>query len=449
MIPIRTSKQPSQRIAIIGAGPGGLAAAYALRDCGAEVTVFEATDKVGGSTAGTMLWNRALDSASFFLHPGKYPEVEGLFREFGSLHAFKRESAVYTGKRRFPFPAMTGSLIQKLDPAGMVLATGSYVASQLPLFRNSSAAGTYSRKHGSFLRRQLLDTYWQKRWGVPSKQLGRGYREFPSGRSSSQQQPRISGADAILPEGGLVRFFQKLSEELQNSGVEIRFSRRIKAVGYPGDGSLALFSESSEGQFDEVICTTALPSLIEALPDVPSRVLTSARSIEFRAVRRVYLELGQIQQQREQLLLLNHPRIQAARLLDFTDLPGMEVESHRRIVCLEYWMDRREFQARAEDDHWINQASADLKLIPAYKDASMLNASVIGVASASPVYDHHFYDNVSRIRRYVDSIPSLHVAGRAGSLRVNMDVQTSIVKGLRKARQIRTGIEKTASLKTA
>ncbi len=40
------------KIAIIGAGYGGMAAAYDLRNAGHEVTIFESADYVGGLASG-------------------------------------------------------------------------------------------------------------------------------------------------------------------------------------------------------------------------------------------------------------------------------------------------------------------------------------------------------------------------------------------------------------
>ncbi len=70
----------TQRVAIIGAGPGGLAAAMLLSRAGAEVTVFERHDRVGGrsctiaapSEHGTFRFDMG---PTFFLYPRVLEEV--------------------------------------------------------------------------------------------------------------------------------------------------------------------------------------------------------------------------------------------------------------------------------------------------------------------------------------------------------------------------------------
>ena len=42
---------PDQTVAVIGAGPMGLACAYAIAKAGCRVTIFEADDRIGGMSA--------------------------------------------------------------------------------------------------------------------------------------------------------------------------------------------------------------------------------------------------------------------------------------------------------------------------------------------------------------------------------------------------------------
>ena len=51
----------TKKIAIIGAGPSGLTAAYQLAKEGIDVEVFEASDSVGGMAKSFMLWGQIVD----------------------------------------------------------------------------------------------------------------------------------------------------------------------------------------------------------------------------------------------------------------------------------------------------------------------------------------------------------------------------------------------------
>jgi protoporphyrinogen oxidase len=57
---LRSNKIPT-RIAVIGAGPAGLTAAYTLQKAGIEVTLFEASNQVGGMAKSFELWDQIVD----------------------------------------------------------------------------------------------------------------------------------------------------------------------------------------------------------------------------------------------------------------------------------------------------------------------------------------------------------------------------------------------------
>ncbi len=72
-----------QRVVVIGAGFAGLAAADALRAGGAEVTVLEARDRVGGRVWSVQFGEGAvIERGAEFILPG-YDSMNALAERFG------------------------------------------------------------------------------------------------------------------------------------------------------------------------------------------------------------------------------------------------------------------------------------------------------------------------------------------------------------------------------
>ena len=65
-----------KRILIVGAGPGGLAAAMLLAKAGAQVKVVERLDRVGGRTSSIRAKGFTFDvGPTFFLYPKILEEI--------------------------------------------------------------------------------------------------------------------------------------------------------------------------------------------------------------------------------------------------------------------------------------------------------------------------------------------------------------------------------------
>lgn len=71
-----------QRIAIVGSGIAGLGAAWLLEP-GADVTVFEATNRAGGHANTVMVGEQPVDTGFIVLNDRNYPHFEGLLAELG------------------------------------------------------------------------------------------------------------------------------------------------------------------------------------------------------------------------------------------------------------------------------------------------------------------------------------------------------------------------------
>jgi oxygen-dependent protoporphyrinogen oxidase len=76
------SAEPPRRVAIVGGGIAGLAAAYFLRDLGAAVTVLEALPRIGGKLAVSQVAGVAVDAGAEALL-ARRPEGVDLIRSIG------------------------------------------------------------------------------------------------------------------------------------------------------------------------------------------------------------------------------------------------------------------------------------------------------------------------------------------------------------------------------
>lgn len=102
-----------RRYAVVGGGISGLVAAYRLRQaCGpdAEITVVEASSRVGGTLRTTSVGDQSLDvGAEAFI--GRRPEVPALLAELGLtdqlVHPSTVRPLVFSGGRTHPLPVGT------------------------------------------------------------------------------------------------------------------------------------------------------------------------------------------------------------------------------------------------------------------------------------------------------------------------------------------------------
>jgi len=74
------------RVAVVGGGPAGCAAAYTLGKQGHEVVLFEAQDRVGGRTSQVLKEGFSLGSGALFLMGGIYPRTNAILKELGRYH---------------------------------------------------------------------------------------------------------------------------------------------------------------------------------------------------------------------------------------------------------------------------------------------------------------------------------------------------------------------------
>lgn len=127
-----TSAEPRRRVAIVGGGIAGLAAAYFLRDAGIAVTVLEGSPRIGGKLVVSDVAGIAVDAGAEAML-ARRPEGTGLIRSIGLgdrlVYPGTTTAGIWTRGRFRPLPkrqfmgvpADFGDLEQSgiLSPAGL------------------------------------------------------------------------------------------------------------------------------------------------------------------------------------------------------------------------------------------------------------------------------------------------------------------------------------------
>src|SRR5262245_56236132 len=163
----------NDHVVVIGAGPGGLTAAYLLAKEGYRVTVLEADDIVGGisRTAQYKGYRFDIGGHRFFT---KIAPVEELWHEIlgSEFISVPRLSRIHYGGKFFDYPLRAGNGLRGLGLWNAALIVLSYLRSHFwpnPIEENFEQ--WVSNRFGRRLYQIFFKTYTEKLWGLPCTEI--------------------------------------------------------------------------------------------------------------------------------------------------------------------------------------------------------------------------------------------------------------------------------------
>ncbi len=261
------------KIAIIGAGFGGMAAAYDLRKAGHRVTMFEAADYVGGLASGFKepYWDWTVEK--FYHHWFQSDRhMLGLIRELGwqDKVLFPRPYTVllYKGKW-YPFDSITRALAFPGLGYGLNKIRFGFVGLYLRLTNNwkplehHTADAWMTRWAG----RRVYEQMWKP---LIVGKFGPYYRDVNMAWMWARLKARSTRLGTF--EGGFQRFADMFAEQLRQMGVDIRMGAGVKSIRRDPAKGLILDAGETEA-FDQILVTTSPGLLAKICPDLPGSYL--------------------------------------------------------------------------------------------------------------------------------------------------------------------------------
>ena len=385
-----------QRIAVLGAGPMGLAVAYQLARDGHCPVVFEADDRVGGMTA-------SFDFSG--LNIERYYHFHCI-----SDHAFLTVLAELglADKMRWVETKM-GYWYQ-----GQLQAWGNPIA--LLAFRGLSFVAKFRYGLHAFLSTKRNDWKpldhvnaigWIKRWvGAEAYEVlwrrlfDYKFYDYTSNLSAAWIWSRIRRIGRSryslfreklgYLEGGSDTLLQAMRADIERRGGEIRLQSPVSRVVINAGRVAGVEVGGQLEAFDKVISTIPLPYVPRVMPDLPSDLLQRFQAIKNIAVVCVVAKL------RKALtgnfwLNTNDPEMDIPGLVEYTNLRPLD----QHVVYVPFYMPGEHPKFAEPDQAFLDKVRRYLKKInPELTDEDFIDLHASRYRFAQPICEPGYLDRL-------------------------------------------------------
>ncbi len=263
-----------KRIAILGAGFGGMAAAYDLARAGQQVTIYEASDMVGGLAAGFKEphWDWWVEK--FYHHWfATDRHILGLIDELGwrDQVLFPRPyTVIYYQGRFYPFDSYLTALLFPGLGWGMNKLRFGLVGLYLKLTNNWQALEKVTVD--AWMRKWAGDRLYELMW--QPLVVGKFGERYAKEVNMAWMWARLKARTTRLGtfQGGFQAFAKRFAERLRQMGVQICLSTPVSRIEPQPEG-LTLLTPTGAEAFEQCLVTTSPAQLAHLAPALPPHYL--------------------------------------------------------------------------------------------------------------------------------------------------------------------------------
>lgn len=452
------------RSIVLGAGSAGLTAALQLSRAGAQVTVIERTQDVGGLAHTFEHAGCRLDYGPHAFH-SKGDEADQLFTEFASngvrkinMRARLRLEGLY-----FDYPL-------RFSTAAFRLPVWTTVRMAVDYFR-ALAARTFGnppedsfeawgvKRYGRKMYEMAFGGYSRKVWGMPTTQLSArlaeqklpdlGFlqlvREALGGKGAKQ---RILYSSYLYPTGGVGVVFDSMSARIVADGGRILFGASATEIRHSNGRITEVVVKTSTGKTtiacDSLVSTIPIPSVVGALRPAPAQaVLDSAHRLVYRSLVLVLVVVSKPNVTGDLMVYLLDPGFHSNRIGEQKNLDPSMIPADQTVLCFEFCVDDRGASWALPDAHFFELAREDLRLLGAVDDDEIAGCHVRRLPEAYPIYDLQFHEHLTPALHCLTSYDNLVPLGRQG-LFIHNDIHDSMMMGIEGAKHLASGRPKEA-----
>ena len=429
-----------QKVAVIGAGPAGLTAAYLLSKAGVLVEVFESDpDYVGGISRTEKYKGYYFDIGGhrFF---SKSQEVEDFWTEILGEEMLQRprSSRIYYQKKFFKYPLVAMDALRKLGFWKSASCLMSYAKAKLfPIRDPQNFEEWVSNQFGKKLYSIFFKTYTEKVWGVPCSEISADWAaQRIKGLSMSSLIrnalfPQKAGGEGLIktlidsfryPRLGPGMMWETCTAKCRQQGAVIRMNARVESLTLEQNKwSVRLQTGEILDGFDHVISSAPLRELVRSVqPAFSEDALQAASLLGYRDFITVILILPDKGVFSDNWIYIHDPAVKVGRIQNFKSWsPEMVPDPAMTAYGLEYFCFDGDGLWNTPDAGLIEMAKKEIAQIGLASADEIQDGCVVRQKKAYPVYDKLYKNRVAKIRNALSAYPGLQLVGRNGMHKYN------------------------------
>ncbi len=435
-------------VAIIGAGPAGLTAAYLLSKKGYSVTVIEKDPTYVGGISRTVEhdgFRFDIGGHRFF---SKSQEVVDLWNEIlpDDFIQRPRMSRIYYEGKFYSYPLRAFEALWNLGLWRSTLCMASYARWKLfPKKRVKSFEDWVVNQFGYKLYSIFFKTYTEKVWGMPCDEMSAdwaaqrikglslwnavidglkrslGINKLNDG---SGKQAKTLLETFRYPRLGPGMMWDAARDFVASKGNAVLMGHALKQLAQDGDGNWRMTASHADGETivtaKHVISSAPMRELSARLHPLPD-TLSQAKDLNYRDFLTVALMVKSDELFPDNWIYIHDNRVQVGRVQNFRSWsPEMVPDPDIACVGLEYFCFEGDGLWTAPDADLVEQAKREMAILGLCKPEDVVGGVVVRQEKAYPVYDDDYEANVTAMRDELEArYPTLHMVGRNGMHRYN------------------------------
>ena len=440
-----------KKIAVIGAGPAGLTAAYELVKRGHEVHVYEADKEVGGLSKTIDLWNQRVDLGPhrFFSNDTK---VNQLWLEVvkDDYRMVDRLTRIYYKKKFYYYPLKPFDALKKLGIGTAFVCVMSYLKERLfPVKKDGSFETWVIGRFGYKLYSIFFKTYSEKLWGISCRELDEDF--------AAQRIKKLSLFSAVwnalfkgkknkhktlvdqfaYPLDGTGMVYERMAEYIDANGGKVNLKTPVAKVHCANKTVSGLqLTDGTDIEYDEVISSMPITHLVRNMNEVPQEVIDANAQLKFRNTILVYLKIEGTDIFPDNWLYVHANDLQMGRITNFSNwVPEVNKGQKETIVVAEYWAYNQDEIWNSDDEKLIELAKQEMLQTGLINGLEISAGHVVKIPKCYPVYARGYKEPLKVVEDHLTNINHLHVIGRYGAFKYN-NQDHSILMGLFAAENI-------------